>query len=170
MRTFTSCLPAAIAALVVVGSFAGCAEVVFHAAGSNSYPANPHDCRIRLLAGDPGSDFEEIGLLAVEGDPRVFNDPDVFIAQAQEQVCRAGGDAVVTQVNGLGSIVRGVVFRRRKPRRAAEEPNTECNPICSPGFSCKKARCVPLCNPACEPKEFCGRDRVCHPATDTIED
>jgi hypothetical protein len=154
---------AIIVAVVAGGILAGCAQVFFHAAGSHRYPAKPENCHIRVVAAPPGSEFEEIGLLSVEGDHSAFRNPDAFIEEAREVVCHAGGEVVLTQVNGIGAIVRGVVFRRSAAQPATEETTEECNPICSPGFDCKGTKCVPLCNPACEDGESCGRDRLCHP-------
>src|SRR5207253_2935747 len=107
------------------------------------------------------------GILAVEGgDPNTFRNPDAFIEEARGQVCRAGGEMVVTQVNGMGAVVRGAVFRRRTEQPATEATSEQCDPICSPGFRCKGTKCVPQCNPACDDGEACGRDRVCHPRAD----
>ena len=155
----------------VVSALCGCAEVVFHRAGSRRYTALPPDCRIRLVASPPESGYDEIGLLAIDGPAGSFRDPDEFVRAARPQVCRAGGEIVVTQINGLGAIVRGVVLRRRPVEPAAEaeaqaEPDGDCDPICSPGFACTDGKCRPQCNPACEAGETCGRDRLCHARED----
>ena len=152
------------AALLVVVSFASCAEVYFRHSGTHRYAAYPATCHVRLVATEPGEEYEEIGILSVDGDERAFRDPGLFLQEAREEVCRAGGEVVVTQVNGYGSIVRGVVFRRTaRVVEAEKEEGDGCDPICSPGFACNEAKCVPVCNPACAADEACGRDRLCHP-------
>jgi hypothetical protein len=159
----TRTISSALAAMLVSVVFAGCAEVYLHTSSAHRYPAYPPTCRVRLVASDPGQDFEEIGTLSVDGDPRAFRNPNFFLQEAREQVCRAGGELVVTQVNGFGSIVRGVVFRRTgENAELVDTSQEECDPICSPGFVCKETKCIPVCNPACDASEVCGRDRLCH--------
>ncbi len=156
---------AASAAVTVIVGVSGCAEVYFHGGGAKRYPAYPPSCRVRLVASDPGQEYEEIGTLSVDGEPSAFRDPNAFLREAREQICRAGGELVVTQVNGFGSIVRGVVFRRTAELVEADEP---CDPICSPGFACTSGKCVPQCNPACDAHEVCGSDRLCHAHADAV--
>jgi hypothetical protein len=36
-----------------------------------------------------------------------------------------------------------------------------CNPVCSPGYTCRNGGCVPTCNPPCPADQVCGADRTC---------
>ncbi len=58
----------------------------------------------------PGAGFEEIATLTPSGDVPART-PDQFKAVVRADVCRVGGDVVVTEVNGLGEYVRGTVLR-----------------------------------------------------------
>jgi len=159
--------------LVAVSCLVGCAEPAFHWNGAR-FPAREPNCRLKLLGMPPGPDYVEIGTI-IKGDrsggAESSHDPAQFVSPVWAKVCAAGADAVVTEVNGLGVVVRGIVFKHVAPTPAAPAPETAavaggraCIPICSPGFDCRDGTCVPLCNPACESGETCGRDRLCHPA------
>lgn len=149
-----------------LGLAAGCARPVFHASSSVRFPPRPANCHIRNVGSHPGAGYTEIGYINVEGDNRMFGagsyrNPAKFVEQVRSEVCRAGGELVITQMNGLGVVVRGIVLRRTGGS-ARPQPVSGCEPICSPGFRCIRRVCVPQCNPACEAGEKCGRDRRCH--------
>jgi hypothetical protein len=160
-------------------TIAACARPVFHRNGA-TYPAKPGNCQLRVMGAHPGPGWEEIGTITIEGDRSAgagsFQDGEEFVDRIRPEVCAAGADAVMTEVNGFGVVARGVAFRKvadvpEKPEIAsvpapAPPPAPDgCEPICSPGFACQKGICVPQCNPACGPEETCGRDRLCHAAS-----
>jgi hypothetical protein len=60
----------------------------------------------------PKGDFEEIATLTAETRPVV--DPVQFKTAVAADVCRVGGDVVVTEVNGYGQYVRGTVLRHTR--------------------------------------------------------
>jgi hypothetical protein len=45
----------------------------------------------------------------------------------------------------------------------ASEPaaTDDCNPPCSPGFSCNQGQCIAQCNPPCPEAMWCSADRTC---------
>ena len=143
-----------------------CAHPVFHATAGAKYPPREATCEFKMLATHPGPDYQEIGVLTIEGDRSFgagsYNDPNAFADAVRHQVCAAGGDAVATEVNGGGYIARGIIFRKGETPAA---PVGACDPICSPGFQCTAGRCVAQCNPACTSGQVCGDDRLCHAST-----
>jgi hypothetical protein len=158
--------PARLWCALPVLLIAGCQVAEYRPRGGASYPAKPEDCELELLGSHPGKGYEEIGVISTS--PNYFRNPENLLRVTRSDVCSAGGDAIVTEVNGYGYVVRGVVFRKTgaesKPA-AVRPPRSEstCSPICSPGFECSSGQCVPLCNPTCGPGEKCGPDRLCHP-------
>lgn len=153
--------------LVIAACLSGCGRAEFHSNGAR-FPAKEEDCALRVFGALPGAGWVEIGTISIQA-PR-DHDPEMFVYRVRAELCEAGADAVVTQINGDGVIARGVVLKfvgapaAAPAAPAATSPAAAmCNPICSPGFDCVQGTCVPLCNPACIAGEACGRDRLCHP-------
>jgi len=78
--------------------------------GKAAAPKALASCSFEVLAKEPSGTFEEIGTVSVTS---ATSSPDKFQSAIKDDVCRLGGDVVVTEVNGLGQIVRGVVLRRK---------------------------------------------------------
>jgi hypothetical protein len=82
-----------------------------------SAPAVPKQgrCEFQVVSSLPHESVQEIGTLSlkngINGD--VPRDASRFRADVHDQVCELGGDVVLTEVNGHGDIVRGIVFRRQ---------------------------------------------------------
>ena len=70
-------------------------------------------CEFQVVNLAPSGDYEEIATLA----PDAFGvrDAEMFKHGVQADVCRVGGDVVVTEINGKGEYVRGTVLRKRAP-------------------------------------------------------
>ena len=123
-----------------------------------------------VVATHPGPGYVEIGQITIEGDRSFgagsYRDPQEFANVVHDRICAAGGDTLITEVNGFGIIARGIVLRRSEttPPAAASvpAPADACEPLCSPGFLCSAGKCLPQCNPACGNGETCGNDRLCH--------
>jgi len=58
----------------------------------------------------PATGYEELATLRLGFS--MSTDPDYFKQAVRSDVCRVGGDLVVTELNGQGGFVRGVVLRR----------------------------------------------------------
>ncbi len=69
-------------------------------------------CDFNVVSSAPTAEVQEIGTLDVITPSWVSGDNASFKEAVREEVCKAGGDIVVTEVNGRGNIVRGVVFRK----------------------------------------------------------
>ena len=83
--------------------------------------AKPASCEFKVVALAPtGDGYEEIAILSPQQPSWVAGDPDSFKKEVRSEVCRVGGDLVVTDVNGHGSYVRGTVLRERNSSRAAQ--------------------------------------------------
>jgi hypothetical protein len=110
------CAHAAIVAAVV----AACASATPR--GATESAARDHDCSVETVGDPPGPEYVEIGRISLEGDTNFgrgrYRDTRHSANAVREMVCELGGDAVVTEVNGYGEIMRVIVFRRRTPAEA----------------------------------------------------
>jgi hypothetical protein len=68
----------------------------------------PADCDFRITSTVPAEGFEEIGSLEPSYSTSRMEE---FRRAVHGPVCNAGGQVVAIQINGYGSIVRGIVFR-----------------------------------------------------------
>jgi hypothetical protein len=75
--------------------------------------AKPPGCEFRVVNIPPQGPYEEIGTLTRAS--WATNDPVAFKNAVAGDVCRIGGDVVVTEVNGDGIYVRGTVLRKVGP-------------------------------------------------------
>lgn len=83
--------------------------------------AKPANCDFRVVNLPPRADeYEEIATLSLAS--KAADDPDQFKSAVRADVCKVGGDMVVTEVNGAGRYVRGTVLRKRLPPPAAPPP------------------------------------------------
>ena len=105
--------------LLLVGCAAGSVYTISISA-TTALTAKPATCDFRVVALPPSGDgYEEIATLTPRTSSYTAADPDWFKKVVREDVCRVGGDMVVTEVNGHGSYVRGTVLRAR-PATAAQ--------------------------------------------------
>ena len=157
------------------------AQPVLRPTGTQKFPPYLSNCKFQLRATHPGPRYVEVAQISIEGkrlDPAVYRSARKFADTVQAEICATGGDALVTEDNGKGEIVSGIVCHQIDqpepgPVPAAALPTSAsgppaawsgtCEPICSPGFACDNGVCIPQCNPACIDGETCGRDRLCHP-------
>ena len=105
VRTF------AVALLVVPLAACGSSLYAYDYAPTTRYAAfapRPVGCAFDLLTTPPGRPYVEIGVLET-----LFgaSSAPTFSASVDAQVCRVGGDAVLTEVNGRGVYVRGTIVR-----------------------------------------------------------
>jgi hypothetical protein len=162
--------------VVIAMGYLACAQPVMYKNGATTFPPREATCAFDVLASHPGPGYVEVAQIGIEGDQSFgagqYRNPREFAQVVQPKVCAAGGDVLATEVNGAGSIVRGIVFHRiSEPEAPALPPGAPpstvagtCEPICSPGFACNAGVCAPQCNPACTGDETCGNDRLCHPS------
>jgi hypothetical protein len=98
-------------AVCVMATGYGCASLSYSNTAGGAYAAKPATCELKIQNRLPDpSVYEEIG--SVNGMSKT-NDPLKYKKMIQAEVCRAGGDLVVGEVNGLGHYVRGTVFRKK---------------------------------------------------------
>ena len=90
--------------------------------GATESSARERDCRIDLVGDPPGPEYIEIARISLEGDTNFgagrYRDTRRSANDLREMVCELGGDAIVTQMNASGEVVRAIVFRRRTPSEA----------------------------------------------------
>ena len=84
----------------------------------------PADCDFLVTATlNSRADYVEMGVLEpVHHPPR---DIARFKDLIRNEVCAAGGDLVVGEINGFGFYVRGVVFKKRGRARASEASSSD---------------------------------------------
>lgn len=98
--------------VVLVVLLAGCgARYVYGPVAANPRPAKGGDCSFALLDAAPQRPFEELGILAPKDIEygTMSGGPVPFKEAVGEQVCAAGGDAVVVERDYFGRYVRGTV-------------------------------------------------------------
>jgi hypothetical protein len=166
-----------LVSIVVATAYLACVQPTLYKTASTTTAPRAANCEFDLVASHPGPGFVEVAQIAVDGPAEKvashYRDPRAFASEVRPQVCAAGGDVLMTEVNGVGAIVHAIVFRHVEidpapgPMNGAPPPAAVagvCEPICSPGFACNAGTCIPQCNPACGGDETCGNDRLCHPA------
>jgi hypothetical protein len=102
---------AAVAVLVSASSLIGClGPTTSVIATGGARPPRAGDCDVRVVASTPNG-YEEIGVIATNA---VTYRLDVYKRVVTPAVCGAGGEVVVAQINGAGTIVRGVVMAKAR--------------------------------------------------------
>ena len=106
-----------VAALCVL---AGCAaKTQYTPTSSRAVAARPVNCAFDILSMRPARGIEELGIIDFEGGAvsktgeraGVPSSASQLREKIGAQVCGAGGEAVLTEVNGLGQYVRATVVR-----------------------------------------------------------
>jgi hypothetical protein len=91
---------------------AGCFGYQYTPTTQNAAAAKPQNCSFDLLTTRPERPYVELGVLESQGSPGSgAANAGIFKSRIGEQVCQVGGDAVLTEVNGLGNYVRGTVIK-----------------------------------------------------------
>jgi hypothetical protein len=97
---------------VAVLALVGCGPMYKFVRNSEGAPEpRPADCDFRVTGSLDAAGYAEVGILQYGGG-QITNDLAKFKMDVRPSVCAAGGDLVVTEVNGYGHIVRGIVFKK----------------------------------------------------------
>ena len=72
-------------------------------------PGKPPSCDFIIATTKVDRPYDEIAILDCEANKA--GDVAAFKESVRAQVCAVGGDAVIAEVNGYGSYVRGTVLR-----------------------------------------------------------
>jgi hypothetical protein len=93
--------------------FAGCVGYTYTATTQTAATAKPAGCAFDLLTTRPERAYAELGVVEHGGTPNTggATTAGAFKDMVANAVCRAGGDAVITEVNGMGIYVRGTVLK-----------------------------------------------------------
>jgi hypothetical protein len=81
-------------------------------------PPKPANCTFDLLTTRPDRPYDELGVV----EPKVGGDAGSareFIHLIRETTCQAGADAVLAEINGRGTYVRGTLIKYRADVPAA---------------------------------------------------
>jgi hypothetical protein len=108
--------------LFLVIALAGCAAgsgYKFSLTAEKPLAAKAPDCQFRVVNVLPETGYRELGVLDAAGI--VADKIDAFKVKIQQQVCEAGGDLVVAEINGYGDYVRGVVFVKASAEQASAQ-------------------------------------------------
>jgi hypothetical protein len=100
--------------LVVLIAIAGCVGYKYSTTTSVTAPSKPESCEFDVLSTRPDRPYDELGVLETSAGYEARS-VSSFRDAILRDVCRAGGDAVLAEVNGLGHYVRGTVIRYRSP-------------------------------------------------------
>jgi len=112
---------------LVLGSSLGCtAHSEFTPSTGAKLQPRPDACAFDVLTTQPNRPFDTLGSHDVApavahggGSTGRPSSASEFKTVVGPSVCKAGGDAVLAEVNGLGEYVRGTVIRYREPGPAA---------------------------------------------------
>lgn len=100
----------------------GCGPVYRYTTDVQAAP-KPSDCDFLVTATtDTANDYLELGVVELKRDFQFARNIEKFKDVIGDQVCEAGGDLVVGQINGAGVYVRGVVFKRKAKEKKRHEP------------------------------------------------
>ncbi len=91
----------------------GCSKYTFSPRTGLHYPPKPDDCNYHLVSAWDEPGYEEIGVVEVDHG-RPATSYNKFWHDIRTEVCRAGGEVVIAQINGVGWYVRGIVLRRSR--------------------------------------------------------
>jgi hypothetical protein len=104
-----------VAATGVLAALVLCACPIsykFSRTTSASSITKPEGCAFDLLTTHPAQPHVELGVVDFDrGGTTMASTAQEFMDAVRAQVCAAGGDAVVGEINGHGYYVRGVVIR-----------------------------------------------------------
>ncbi len=100
------------ALLIVAFAVGGCFTASFPLTVSTNKPLapKPPGCEFLVVGSMPQGNFEEVATVRSTG--KGCSDPQEFRMAVREDVCRVGGDVVVTEANGYGNFVRGIVLKK----------------------------------------------------------
>jgi hypothetical protein len=96
--------------------FAGCSSIPtsypYSHTSDRTYTVKSDDCKFKVLSALPSGTYEEIGVFnIVWGDTTRPSSPNELKAMIGKDLCSAGGDFVVGDVNGYGVYVRATLFK-----------------------------------------------------------
>ena len=103
-------------AALLVSLTSGC-SLSYRYISSAKAPARAEHCDIHALSLIPPGGYDELGFFEFESGGATRNTAD-FLQSVGPRICAAGGDAVATELNGQGFIVRAVVLKKKS---AAEQ-------------------------------------------------
>jgi hypothetical protein len=90
----------------------GCATESWSYTASATAPAREATCDFAVVSTPPGPGYQEIGLLDdAPGGPCVRG-AQAFKQAVRSEVCKAGGEVVMTEISGFGCYKRGTTFRK----------------------------------------------------------
>jgi hypothetical protein len=120
MRCYRSGAMKRSVVVALLSALAGCsAQPQYTQTSTKGAAARPKDCQFDVLTMRPAGAIEQLGIIdfqggAVSSTGRRNGLPDTA-ADLREKVapdvCRAGGDAVIAEVNGLGQYLRATVIK-----------------------------------------------------------
>ena len=123
--------PAAVAVVGVL-LLGGCTAVGYrYNPRTPSVDSNPEECSIHIVDSWPYAGYEEVGYLEVESfrGKRAATDYGEFYRAVRADVCKAGGEVVLPQINSAGEYIRGIVLRRSRTWSQPPVPQQTIPPV-----------------------------------------
>jgi hypothetical protein len=98
--------------LVLAALLCGCAKSYnYTPTSSAALAAKPQDCAFEVITTIPQKPFVELGVVEFSKWYGPADNLADFREKVAAHVCRAGGDAVLARINGLGQYLNGTVIR-----------------------------------------------------------
>lgn len=113
-RAWMLAVPAVLASLAVLGGAAGCGTgYVYGRSGDLVAPPKPPGCTFAMLDAPPSQPYDELGVLAPKDIEfsNLAGGPTSFKEAAGDQICAAGGDAVVVERDEEARYIRATVIK-----------------------------------------------------------
>ncbi len=115
-RSRSPLLARVMPSVLVAAAGVACANPGPHNAATDGFQARPRNCVVEMLGALPGPDYVEIARISLEGTANygagTYRNSRASANALREMVCELGGDAVKTEVDAQGVVVRAIVFRR----------------------------------------------------------
>jgi hypothetical protein len=93
-------------------TMAACSSAKFNSNSDRRLSPKQQNCAFKISNTVPKEGYEEIGIVDIS-HPENIRSVEDFKNLVREQVCSAGGDLVVGEINGMGWYVRGTVFSKK---------------------------------------------------------
>ena len=91
-----------------------CASYIYTHSADQTYPSKIENCKFKVVNTAPNpAEYVEIGSINSQDFYANAKNPEDWKSIIAKDVCAAGGDLVVSEINGYGQYIRLTVFVRK---------------------------------------------------------